>query len=105
MSIKRVSDIKTFQEEVDSSDNILIKFEAEWCNPCKAMTPIVEDFAKSHPQLKVISVDIEGDGIYDVLSKYGVRSVPTFIRLKGGNTVRTATGTITRTELSTFAEG
>ncbi len=105
MSIKHVSDVKSFQEELDSSDNILIKFEAEWCNPCKAMAPIIEDFAKNNPQLKVIAVDVDGDGIHDVLSKYGVRSVPTFVRLKGGATIRTAAGTITRTELSTFAEG
>ncbi len=105
MSIKHISDVKAFQEEVDSSDNILIKFEADWCNPCKAMSPIVEDFAKNNPQLKVISVDIEGEGIYDVLIKYGIRSVPTFVRLKAGAAVRTATGTITRTELLTFAEG
>lgn len=104
MSVKRVTDIQAFEDTLDAVQDVIIKFEAEWCAPCKAMTPIVEDFAKNNPHLTVISVDIEGDGIYGILSKYGVRSVPTFVRVKSGSPVKTATGTITRAELSSFAE-
>ena len=104
MSVKIVNDLKTFQEEVETDGNVVIKFEAEWCAPCKAMAPIVEDFAKNNPHTKVLAVDIEGDGIYDILMQYGVRSVPTFIRMKNRSLIKSATGAITRAELLAFAE-
>lgn len=104
MPVKTISDIKSFQEVVEANEDVLIKFEAEWCSPCKAMTPLLVDFAKNHPLTKVIAVDIEGDGIYDILVKYGVRSVPTLVRVRNGIRTKTAIGNITRAELSSFAE-
>ena len=104
MPVKTVSDLKTFEEEMQSSDNILIKFEAEWCYPCKAMKPIMEDFASKNPDIKVLSVDIEGDGIYGILGKFEVKSIPTFIRIKNGATTKRAVGTVTRLELSSLVE-
>jgi len=104
MPVKTVSDLKTFEAEMESSDNILIKFEAEWCYPCKAMKPIMEDFASKNPDIKVLSVDIEGDGIYGILGKFDVKSVPTFILIKNGATTKRAVGTVTRVELSSLVE-
>jgi thioredoxin 1 len=104
MPVKTVNDLKTFQAEVENAENIVIKFEADWCSPCKAMKPIVEDFARNNPQTKVLAVDVEGDGIFDILKDYGVRSVPTFVRVKNGSLIKTATGAISRAELSSFAE-
>jgi thioredoxin 1 len=86
-------------------ENVLIKFEADWCFPCKAMTPIVEDFAKNNPHIKVMSVDIEGDGIHNILGKFEVRSVPTFIRTRNGSTIKRMVGAVSRGELSTMVDG
>jgi len=102
--IKKISDLKTFEEEVLSSDNILIKFEADWCFPCKAMSPLLVDLAKNNPQIKVMAVDIEGDGIYGILNKFEVKSVPTFVRVKNGCLVKKMVGTISRVELSSMVE-
>lgn len=104
MNVKKITDIKSFEEEVSTSENVLIKFEAEWCKPCKAMSPIIEDLAKNNPQIKVFSVNIEGDGIYDILGKFEIRSLPTFIRIKNGTTIKRLVGAITRTELSSMVE-
>lgn len=104
MPVKKINDRESFDQEILSED-VLIKFEADWCGPCKAMSPILEDFAKNNPKIKVISVDIEGDGIYDVLGDYQIKSVPTFVRLKGGTLVKRASGTMTRVELLELAEG
>lgn len=104
MPVTKISDRKAFDEVMQSSGNLLIKFEAEWCRPCKAMIPIVEELAKNNPNIKVVAVDIEGDGIYDLLMQFEVRSVPTFIHLKNGNAVKRAVGTLNRTELSSMVE-
>jgi tRNA G46 methylase TrmB len=66
------------------------------------MATVVEEIAKQNPDLKVVSVDVDGDGIEPVLKKYGVRAVPTFVHLRGGATVRSASGTISKADLSSL---
>lgn len=101
MSVTKVVDFASFKKEVASTnDKVLVKFEADWCMPCEAMNAVVEDVAKRHPEVKVVTVDIEGEGIDSILVEYGVRSLPTFIRLENGKIVKSAAGTLTKAELS-----
>ncbi len=102
--VKRISDKRSFEECIKSYDTVLIKFEADWCMPCKAMAPIVGEFSKNNPSVGVIAVDIEGEDIFDILGEYQVKSVPTFVVLKGGSIVNRAVGTLTRSELSLMVE-
>jgi thioredoxin 1 len=66
----------------------LLKFHATWCNPCKAMTEIMEEITFPY---EVISVDIEEN--MDLALKYGVRSVPTLVLVnENGETVTSNVG-------------
>lgn len=105
MPIKEIRDLTSFQEEVQSSEDVVVKFEADWCSPCKAVKPIVEEVARQNPDIKFISVDIEGDGLDSIISEYGVRSVPTFVRVKQGKPVASAVGAISRRDLTFFVRG
>ncbi len=100
MPVTKITNFQSFQNEVETAENVLVEFEAEWCMPCRAMVSVVEEVAKQHPDVKVVAVDVDGDGMEPVLQKYGVRTVPTFVHVRGGTSVRSASGNITRAELS-----
>lgn len=102
MSVTKINDFTAFQDTVSKESNVLVKFEADWCMPCKAMSSVVEEIAKQHPDVKVLAVDIEGEGMDGILIEYGVRSLPTFVHLREGEKVNSACGTITKAELSSF---
>jgi thioredoxin 1 len=65
----------------------LFYFSAEWCQPCKTLAPIMEEVASQIPVQK-INVDYEAD----VITKYGVRNIPTVILVENGQEVRRFTG-------------
>ncbi len=81
-----------FQSEVkDSGTPVLVDFGAEWCGPCRALAPIVEELAKEYDgRLKVGAVDI--DKAQGVAREFGIMSVPTIIFFKGGEVVDKITG-------------
>jgi thioredoxin 1 len=97
MTFPLVTD-ETFDAEVTNSDKLtLVKFEAEWCQPCKVMTPVVEKLALNNPELNVVSVDI--DESYEITKRFKVRGVPTFIAFKNGKPLKQHTGTTTEAKL------
>jgi thioredoxin 1 len=81
-----------FDAEINGSDMpVLVDFGAEWCGPCRALAPIVEDLAKEYEgRLKVGTVDI--DKAQATAKRFGIMSVPTIIFFKGGEAVDKITG-------------
>lgn len=74
----------TFADQVLKADTpVLVKFEAEWCGPCKAMKPMVDEIAAEYSgRLTVATVDIEQN--QQTVYKFGVRAVPTVVLFKNG---------------------
>jgi len=65
---------------------VMVDFWAEWCAPCKALTPTIEAIASEHEgKLKVYKLDVQTSP--GIASKYGVASIPTLIIFKGGEPV------------------
>ena len=76
---------------VDSGDTVLVDFFAEWCGPCQAMLPTVEELAGELGEgMKIVKVDI--DESPELASEYGVMSIPTFKVFKNGEVVNEAMG-------------
>lgn len=63
----------------------VIDFWATWCGPCKLMNPILEEVEKENPGLTITRIDIDSDK--DMVEKYNIQSVPTYIILKDGKEV------------------
>lgn len=74
----------TFGELIRESDiPVLVDFHAEWCGPCKMMSPVVKELAAKYPdKVRVIKVDVDRNPA--AAGKYGVRGVPTFILFHKG---------------------
>ncbi len=72
-----------FKEEVYEADMpALVDFYADWCGPCKAMGPVVEELASEYAgKVKVGKVNVDEN--QELAMKYGVMSIPTFLVLKG----------------------
>jgi thioredoxin 1 len=81
--IEYVSD-ETFASDVSSIvEPILLDFTADWCAPCKAMDPVLEQVRKKYEgQLRILKVDLDESA--DICSQFGVFSIPTLIFLSSG---------------------
>ncbi len=85
---------QNFEDEVIKSDiPVLIDFWAEWCAPCRMITPIVEELASEYDgKIKVGKLDVDNNP--QVSMNYGIRSIPTLLIFKDGNPVEQITGAV-----------
>jgi thioredoxin 1 len=86
-----VSD-ETFEREVvESPTPVLVDFWAEWCGPCKMITPVLEQIAEEQDaKLKIVKLNVDENP--SMLQKFGIRGIPTMILFKGGEPVETIVG-------------
>ncbi len=85
-----------FETEVINSElPVLIDFWAAWCGPCRMIAPIVEELAEEFDgKLKVGKLDVDDN--QQTAIKYGVRSIPTVLLLKGGEVKDTIIGAVSK---------
>ena len=93
MALNEVSD-GTFEEEVlKSSEPVLVDFFAEWCGPCKAMAPALDEIAaEMSGKVKVVKVDV--DKSPRISGEYGIRAMPTLMLFKDGKVAAQHTGAL-----------
>jgi thioredoxin 1 len=89
-----------FKETVLDSEGVaVVDFWAEWCGPCRMVTPIIEQLAKDYDGKATIG-KLNVDNNQAISMKYGVRSIPTILILKNGEVVDKHVGTITQAALA-----
>ncbi len=94
----------TFESEVlQSQSPVLVDYWAEWCGPCKAIAPTLEEVAKeSSGKLKVAKVNVDEN--QEIPRKYGIRGIPTLMLFKNGNIEATKVGALSKSQLTAFLD-
>lgn len=102
--VVEVNDGNFAQEVLASSLPVLVDFWAEWCAPCKMVSPVVEEIAAEFEgRLKVASLNVDDNPI--TTSQYSVMSIPSLLLLKGGSEVERIVGAYPKKHLISKLEG
>ena len=89
----------SFDTDVLKSDKLtVVDFWAEWCGPCKALTPIIEQLSTQYDgKVNIGKLDVDANP--EVSMKYGIRSIPTILFVKGGQVVDKVVGAVPKNQL------
>jgi thioredoxin 1 len=94
MNIKSENEFQDFI----NNEYVLVDFYADWCGPCKMLSPIVESIAEQRDNIKVAKVNV--DKMQDIARNYSVMSIPTLILFKNGVVVDKKIGFMPETLLN-----
>ena len=94
-----VSDANFGEEVLSSKEPVLVDFWAEWCGPCRAIAPVLEELS-SELQGKVKIVKLNVDENPGVAGQLGIRSIPTLMMFKDGKVASQKVGAAPKGELS-----
>lgn len=97
MAVVKLTTDNFDQEVLQAQQPVLVDFYADWCGPCKMMSPIVEALSEELSDVKVCHINIDEN--IDIAQKYRVMSIPTFIAFKGGEESGRQIGAIPKTAL------
>ena len=90
MAVIKLTKANFDKEALQSTKPILVDFYADWCGPCKMVSPLVDELADESDAYKVGKVNV--DESPELAAKYGVMSIPTLIVLKNGAVAQQAVG-------------
>ena len=97
MSVIKITN-ENFQTEVlDCEKTVLLDFYADWCGPCRMVSPIVDAIAEEHPEIKVGKVNVDEEG--QLATTFGVMSIPSLFVIKNGEVANQAVGARTKAQI------
>jgi thioredoxin 1 len=90
-SAKDVTDATFADEVLNSNDTIMVDFWAEWCGPCRAVSPILDQIASEHSdKIKIVKLNVDDNP--QMAMKYQITSIPAMKVFRGGEVVKTVIG-------------
>lgn len=103
MAIIHVTD-ESFEADVLNSDKpVVLDFWATWCGPCKMIQPVLEQIDAERDDIVIAKMDIDDNP--ETPTRFGVRSVPTLIIVKGGEVIATTMGAKPKGQMDAWING
>lgn len=90
MAVEKVTSDRFDEAVLKSEKPVLVDFYADWCGPCKMLSPVVEQLAQESDAYRVCKINV--DEAPDIASRYGIMSIPTLIVFKNGQVAATSVG-------------
>ena len=101
--IKHVSDTSFEADVLKSEQPVLVDFWAEWCGPCKAIAPSLDELASTYDgKLTIAKVNVDDN--QNIPAKYGIRGIPTLMVFKNGQLAATKVGALSKAQLAQFID-
>lgn len=79
-----------FDEVLNSEKRVLLDFYADWCNPCRMVSPLVEQIAQENPQYLVGKINVDEEP--ELAEKFGVSGIPTLVVMQNGKIIKQSSG-------------
>ena len=100
MSTKVITSENFAEEVLQAKGMVLLDFWAEWCGPCRALGPIIEEVAADHPEVKVGKVNV--DEQQALAQQFNIMSIPTLVVFKDGKKVNEALGLMPKEQVESL---
>lgn len=102
MSVKLINK-ENFDEVLKSEKTVLLDFFADWCGPCRMVSPIVDEIAEEREDIFVGKINVDDES--ELAMEFGVASIPTLIVMKGGKVVSQSAGARPKAQILAMLEG
>lgn len=97
MTVKEATKETFDQEVLKAEGKVLVDFNADWCGPCQMLKPIIEEFAESNPEVKIVSVNIDDEE--ELAEQYEVSSIPCLVLFADGEEVKRNVGVLSKKKI------
>lgn len=101
MSVLKINK-NNFSEVLNSEKRVLLDFYADWCNPCRMVSPFVEQIAQENPQYLVAKVNVDEEP--ELASQFGVSGIPMLVVMENGKIINQSSGARPKNQILALLE-
>lgn len=103
MSVLKINK-NNFESEIMKSERpVLLDFYADWCGPCRMVSPLVDEIAEENPQVLVGKINVDEEP--ELAQAFGVASIPTLAVMKNGKIINQSAGARPKAQILAMLEG
>ena len=93
---------ESFEEIKNSDKTVLLDFYADWCGPCRMVSPLVDEIAEENPQYLIGKINVDSET--ELAESFGVSSIPTLVVMKSGKIVNRIVGARPKAQILAMLE-